>query len=118
MEDNPDALEMMVQSLSAAGLQVAAAPDAAAAVRVAGSFTPVVAVLDIGLPGTDGYDLARSLLPILSLSIAQGGFKKGAQRPRPRMASVIYRLSGTKPSPPRDAGLLESTRPVSGKQFS
>jgi len=61
VEDNPDALEMMVQSLSAAGLQVAAAPDAAAAVRVAGSFTPVVAVLDIGLPGTDGYDLARQL---------------------------------------------------------
>jgi signal transduction histidine kinase len=61
VEDNPDALEMMVQSLSAAGLQVAAAPDAAAAVRAAAAFRPVVAVLDIGLPGTDGYELARQL---------------------------------------------------------
>ncbi len=61
VEDNPDALEMMVQSLSAAGLQVAAAPDAAAAVRAAQGFKPEVAVLDIGLPGTDGYELARQL---------------------------------------------------------
>jgi CheY-like chemotaxis protein len=61
VEDNPDALEMMVQSLSAAGLQVAAAPDAVAALRAADGFRPVVAVLDIGLPGTDGYELARQL---------------------------------------------------------
>lgn len=61
VEDNPDALEMMVQSLSAAGLQVAAAPDATAAVRAAAAFRPLVAVLDIGLPGTDGYELARQL---------------------------------------------------------
>jgi signal transduction histidine kinase len=61
VEDNPDALEMMVQSLSAVGLQVAAAPDAAAAIRAAVGFKPAVAVLDIGLPGTDGYELARQL---------------------------------------------------------
>ncbi|MEO8482163.1 MAG: ATP-binding protein [Acidobacteriota bacterium] len=61
VEDNPDALEMMVQSLSAGGLQVAAAPDAEAAVRAALAFKPLVAVLDIGLPGTDGYELARQL---------------------------------------------------------
>jgi signal transduction histidine kinase/ActR/RegA family two-component response regulator len=61
VEDNPDALEMMVQSLSSLGLQVAAAPDAILAVRVALAFRPVVAVLDIGLPGTNGYELARQL---------------------------------------------------------
>jgi CheY-like chemotaxis protein len=61
VEDNPDALDMMVQSLSAAGLQVAAAPDAAAAIKAAAGFRPAIAVLDIGLPGVDGYELARQL---------------------------------------------------------
>jgi len=61
VEDNPDALEMMMQALTLSGLIVAGSADAMAAIREASTFMPQVAVLDIGLPGVDGYQLAREL---------------------------------------------------------
>jgi signal transduction histidine kinase len=61
VEDNPDALEMLVQSLALEGLDVTAAGDAASALAQAATRMPQVAILDIGLPQVDGYDLARQI---------------------------------------------------------
>ena len=61
VEDNSDALEMLVQSLLLEGIQAAGASDAAAALEMAGTAMPDIAILDVGLPQIDGYELARRL---------------------------------------------------------
>jgi two-component system, sensor histidine kinase len=61
VEDNPDAAEAMLLLLRAAGHQVTVLNDGAAAVAVARELRPQVVLLDIGLPGLDGYTLARTL---------------------------------------------------------
>ena len=61
VEDNVDGLDMMRVALEMKGHEVQWARDGIAAVGVAAAFRPDVAVLDIGLPGIDGYELARAL---------------------------------------------------------
>jgi signal transduction histidine kinase len=61
VDDNDDATELLQAALSDAGHAVATAAAAPAALAVADEFRPEVAVLDIGLPGMDGYELARRL---------------------------------------------------------
>ena len=61
VEDNPDGLEMLVSLLQALGLHVAWAADGAEALRQAQAFRPQLVLLDLGLPGMDGYEVARRL---------------------------------------------------------
>ena len=61
VDDNVDALEMMRLALLAKGHSVATAPDGKSGLHVAAELQPDVAILDIGLPGIDGYELARLL---------------------------------------------------------
>ncbi|HEY0133493.1 MAG TPA: ATP-binding protein, partial [Nannocystis sp.] len=61
VDDNPDALETMSMLLEMFGHEVATASDGVKAVEVARSFRPEVMFLDLGLPGRDGYEVARIL---------------------------------------------------------
>jgi signal transduction histidine kinase/CheY-like chemotaxis protein len=61
VDDNRDALEMLSGVLTLAGFTVLSAASGEAALAALPSFTPDVAVLDIGLPGMDGFELARAL---------------------------------------------------------
>lgn len=61
VDDNTDAAELLAMLLSTYGHVVHAAEDAESALRVAGELVPDVILLDIGLPGADGYSVARSL---------------------------------------------------------
>ena len=61
VDDNLDACEMLRVALTAAGHVVTTAADGFRAMAIAKEFTPDTAVLDIGLPGMDGYELARRL---------------------------------------------------------
>jgi CheY-like chemotaxis protein len=61
VDDNVDGLDMMRVALEMKGHEVQWARDGNAAMAVAAAFRPDVAVLDIGLPGIDGYELARAL---------------------------------------------------------
>jgi PAS domain S-box-containing protein len=61
VDDNEDAAVMLAEVLQAVGHEVQMALDAAEAIRVVRSFTPEVAILDIGLPVMDGYALAFRL---------------------------------------------------------
>jgi signal transduction histidine kinase len=61
VEDNVDGRDMMKTALAAAGHEVLVAGDGQTALRIITKATPDVAVLDIGLPGMDGYELARQL---------------------------------------------------------
>jgi CheY-like chemotaxis protein/anti-sigma regulatory factor (Ser/Thr protein kinase) len=61
VDDNEDARDMLQIVLQDAGHSVAIAGDGPAAIAAAAEFRPAVGVLDIGLPGMDGYELARQL---------------------------------------------------------
>jgi len=61
VEDNPDAAETLTDLLELWGHEVCHAPDGSTALEQARSFQPDLALVDIGLPGMDGYELARRL---------------------------------------------------------
>ncbi|WP_207221126.1 ATP-binding protein [Pseudoduganella lutea] len=61
VDDNPNVLESLRALLELRGHEVHAASDPAMALRLADSVTPDLAILDIGLPGMDGYELAAEL---------------------------------------------------------
>jgi signal transduction histidine kinase len=61
VEDNSDGRMMLQAALEAAGHRVQGVPDGLTAIALAASFKPDVAILDIGLPGMNGYDVARAL---------------------------------------------------------
>ncbi|WP_426109932.1 hybrid sensor histidine kinase/response regulator [Massilia sp. PWRC2] len=61
IEDNDDGREMMAMMLESHGYLVHTAVDGADGVERARSELPDIALVDIGLPGIDGYEVARRL---------------------------------------------------------
>jgi PAS domain S-box-containing protein len=61
VEDNRDAADSLTMLLRLAGQDVQAAYDGPSALAVAQEFQPAVVFLDIGMPGMDGYQVARRL---------------------------------------------------------
>jgi len=61
VDDNEDAAELLREILSCLGHRVEVAYDGATALKLAESFHPDVALLDIGMPVMDGYELAARL---------------------------------------------------------
>ena len=61
VDDNDDLAEALADALTDAGFETRTARDALSALRVAKELLPAAAVLDIGLPDMDGYELARRL---------------------------------------------------------
>jgi PAS domain S-box-containing protein len=61
VEDNPDAASSLRETLSLWGHEVAVAHDGAGAIECARLFQPEFILCDIGLPGMDGYDVARAV---------------------------------------------------------
>ena len=61
VDDNVDAAAMLDMLLRSLGHETRVAHDGIAALRVAGEFRPDIVLLDIGMPGLDGYEVARRL---------------------------------------------------------
>ncbi|MDI3286853.1 ATP-binding protein [Polyangium sp. 15x6] len=61
VDDNEDAAALLAESLGSLGHQTRVASDGPSALRVAEKFRPDIALLDIGLPVMDGYELAHRL---------------------------------------------------------
>jgi PAS domain S-box-containing protein len=60
-DDNQDAAASLSALLGLLGYETRTASDGAAAVAAAEEFRPAVALLDIGMPKTNGYDVARHI---------------------------------------------------------
>jgi signal transduction histidine kinase/CheY-like chemotaxis protein len=61
IEDNEDAREMLRTALTLAGHEVHDAADGRAGIEAARTVVPDVALIDVGLPGLNGYDVARRI---------------------------------------------------------
>src|SRR5690606_26704182 len=59
VDDNHDAADSMSMLLKSAGQQVIAAYDGMTALALVEEFQPHLVLLDLGLPGMDGYAVAR-----------------------------------------------------------
>ncbi len=69
VDDNIDAVRMLAELLAAHGHEVRAAFDGPQALTLLEKFVPEVAILDIGLPVMDGYELAREMRAALGQSV-------------------------------------------------
>ncbi|XXX72494.1 PAS domain-containing protein [Sorangium sp. So ce134] len=96
VEDNPDVAESLVMLLKALGYEVAMARSGPEALAAAPAFLPDVVLLDIGLPGMDGYEVARQLRrqPDLELAllVALSGYGQEEDRRRSQAAGFDHHL--------------------------
>jgi signal transduction histidine kinase/ActR/RegA family two-component response regulator len=113
VDDNEDAADTLKISLEAAGHVVHVAHDGPSALKLAGEIAPDVAVLDIGLPVMDGYELARQLrtqrgltqLPLIAIS----GYGQDSDQHRSKAAGFDAHL--VKPVDPEQIEtLLRNTK--------
>jgi DNA-binding response OmpR family regulator len=68
VDDEPEIRDLIALNIEAAGHRVHKAVDAPSALRIARDHAPDVIVLDVMLPGLDGYELLRLLKSDGSLS--------------------------------------------------
>jgi len=61
VDDNQDAAELLADALTARGHEVHVAHDGTSGLARVIEVVPEVAFLDLGLPGMDGYELARRI---------------------------------------------------------
>jgi two-component system cell cycle response regulator DivK len=61
VEDNLDNQLLVQRVLEAEGFEVLGASDAATGLQMAQDLRPDLILVDIGLPGTDGYEVTRRL---------------------------------------------------------
>jgi len=101
VDDNEDAAKLLAEVLVAHGHHIRTALDGPSALRVADEFHPEVAVLDIGLPVMDGYELAERMRSTPNLGnlrlIAVTGYGQDSDRARALEAGFHAHLA--KPVP-------------------
>ncbi len=89
VDDNEDAAELLGQYLERVGHDTCVAYDGPGALEALEAFRPDVAVLDIGLPGMDGYELAQTIRARRDGSIrliALTGYGQASDRIRAKQA--------------------------------
>ena len=96
VDDNGDTAESLALLLRESGHDVRTAPDGPTALEVALDYRPHVALLDIGLPGLDGYEVAKRMRqqPILQdvVLVAMTGYGSESDRERSQEAGFDHHL--------------------------
>jgi CheY-like chemotaxis protein len=96
VDDNEDAAQTLALLLQALGHQVAVAFTAGEGLRLGHELSPVLAILDIGLPDMDGYELARQfrVMPVLADStlVALTGYGQAKDKEAAMQAGFDYHL--------------------------
>jgi CheY-like chemotaxis protein len=108
VDDNQDGADLMAILLRLQGHAVEVAHDGVTALKSAAAFDPDVVLLDIGLPGLDGYAVANQLrdtatrrLPCL---IAMTGYGTDEDRQRTQEAGFDHHI--VKPIEPAELNAL------------
>ena len=100
VDDNADAAESLAALLELSGHATRVANDGDEALRVAREFSPEIVFLDIGMPGKDGYEVAKELRASAqtrqAVLVALTGWGARDDRVRSRMAGFDHHL--TKPA--------------------
>jgi PAS domain S-box-containing protein len=102
-DDNRDAADSLERILRFYGYDVKVAYDGAAALHTGREFDPHFAILDIGMPGANGYEVAREMRARQGRSVtlvALTGWGQETDRRRSMEAGFDYHL--TKPVDPQD----------------
>src|SRR4029077_3167952 len=90
VDDNEDAADVLAESLDMMGHTTRVAHDGPSALKLIDGFAANIALLDIGLPAMDGYELARRLRQQPGLEglklIAVTGYGQEADKQRSRTA--------------------------------
>jgi CheY-like chemotaxis protein len=114
VEDNPDAAESLGELLRIWGHEVRIAYEGLGALDQARIETPDIVLLDIGLPGMDGYEVARALRSQPGLErtrlIALTGYGQDADRHRSSQAGFDHHF--VKPVDIQALRLLLASEPV------
>jgi signal transduction histidine kinase/DNA-binding response OmpR family regulator len=118
VDDNVDAAESTAAFLRLEGHEVKAVHDGLQALASLKVFDPHVVVLDIGLPGLDGYAVARQLRERGDTShvllIALTGY--GQKEDRQRAADAGFDYHFVKPADPREIQVaIERGRNIAGE---
>lgn len=104
VDDNSDSADSLSMLLQASGYEVRTAYDGLSAFELAVGAPPDMAILDIGLPDIDGYQLATRLRAQPTLRgltlVALSGWGQRADRERAAEAGFDHHL--TKPADPGD----------------
>lgn len=102
VDDNQDASDILVLMLGRLGHDARAEYDGRAALKAAADFHPEVVLLDIGLPGLNGYEVARQLRSgpegRQMVLIAATGWGQEADKQRAHEAGFDFHM--TKPLDP------------------
>jgi CheY-like chemotaxis protein len=108
VDDNEDAANSLALLLKLGGHETASVYSASDALVHAAAFKPDVVLLDIGLPGMDGYEVAQRMRELPGLRdirlVAVTGYGRSDDRLRAREAGFDDHL--TKPV---EFGLLDRT---------
>ena len=109
VEDNADERESLRVALEVRGHRVLKAGDAGEALRQLRVEQPAVAVIDIGLPGMDGYGLAQRIRAEYNGRIALVALTGyGAEQDVRRAKEAGFEIHLTKPVDPTDLAALVS----------
>jgi signal transduction histidine kinase/ActR/RegA family two-component response regulator len=96
VDDNEDACALLAETLERAGYEVHTAFDGAQALSACNDRVPAAALLDIGLPGMDGYELARRIRAMPGFArvflVAVTGYGQDTDRARTREAGFDEHL--------------------------
>lgn len=96
VDDHVDAVKSLAMLLRIHGHSVETAHNAADALQLAPRFKPRLAILDIGLPGMDGYQLAESLLRMPEMRdatlVAMTGYGQAEDQRRSAAAGFHHHL--------------------------
>ena len=96
VDDNKNQVESIAMLLRILGCEVRAAHDGLSALEALKEFVPEFALIDIGLPGIDGFELARRIRLVEEFNkitlIAQTGWGREEDRAESRRAGFNYHL--------------------------
>ena len=96
VDDNVDAADTLEMLLGMDGFQVTTVYDGVTALAAAGDISPDVVVMDIGMPGMDGYDAARMMRQLPGgedmVLIALTGWGQPADKSRASEAGFNHHL--------------------------